>query len=74
MKKIFKTIIIFLIAIFFLSGCTLNQNTISLNDKVKEELLYLDTEIISLINSLNNISIENYKIATKEITLRKFFI
>lgn len=74
MKKIFKTIIIFLIAIFFLSGCTLNQNTISLNDKVKEELLYLDTEIISLINSLNNISIENYKIATKEIALRKFFI
>ena len=74
MKKIFKTIIIFLIVIFFLSGCTLNQNTLSLNDKVKEELLYLDTEIISLINSLNNISIENYKIATKEITLRKFFI
>lgn len=74
MKKIFKTIIIFLIVIFFLSGCTLNQNTISLNDKVKEELLYLDTEIISLINSLNNISIENYKIDTKEITLRKFFI
>lgn len=70
MKKIFKTIIIFLIAIFFLSGCTLNQNTLSLNDKVKEELLYLDTEIVSLINSLNNISIENYKIDTKEITLR----
>lgn len=70
MKKIFKTIIIFLIVIFFLSGCTLNQNTLSLNDKVKEELLYLDTEIVSLINSLNNISIENYKIDTKEITLR----
>lgn len=48
----------------------MNSNNVSLNDKVKQELLYLDTEIISLINLLNNISIENYKIDTKEISLR----
>ncbi len=48
----------------------MNSNNVSLNDKVKQELLYLDTEIISLINLLNNISIQNYKIDTKEISLR----
>lgn len=48
----------------------MNSNNVSLNDKVKQELSYLDTEIISLINLLNNISIQNYKIDTKEISLR----
>ena len=70
MKKIFKIIFIFSVIILILSGCSMNSNNVSLNDKVKQELLYLDTEIISLINLLNNISIQNYKIDTKEISLR----
>lgn len=70
MKKILKSIFIFFIIILILSGCSVNSNNVSLNDKVKQELLYLDTEIISLINLLNNISIQNYKIDTKEISLR----
>lgn len=74
MKKIFKIIFIFSVIILILSGCSMNSNNVSLNDKVKQELLYLDTEIISLINLLNNISIQNYKIDTKEISLRQFFI
>ena len=77
MKKSFKNILIYIIItilLITLSGCNTNKSKLSLNDKVKEELLYLDTEIISLINSLNNITIENYKIDTKEITLRGFII
>ena len=70
MKKILKSVFIFFIIILILSGCSMNSNNVSLNDKVKQELLYLDTEIISLINLLNNISIQNYKIDTKEISLR----
>lgn len=70
MKKILKSIFIFSVIILILSGCSMNSNNVSLNDKVKQELLYLDTEIISLINLLNNISIQNYKIDTKEISLR----
>jgi len=54
-----------------LTGCGEDNNNI-LNQKVKEELLYLDLEIVSLINSLNNITIENYKISTQEISLRRF--
>lgn len=74
MKKNLKSFFIIMILLLILSGCSMNKNNITLNEKVKEELLYLDTEIISLINSLNNITIENYKIDTKEITLRQFII
>ena len=74
MKKNLKSFFIIMISLLILSGCSMNKNNITSNEKVKEELLYLDTEIISLINSLNNITIENYKIDTKEITLRQFII
>ena len=74
MKKNLKSFFIIMILLLILSGCSMNKNNITSNEKVKEELLYLDTEIISLINSLNNITIENYKIDTKEITLRQFII
>lgn len=68
LKKIFIIIIIFSL-LLLLTGCG-EDNSQILNEKVKEELLYLDLEIVSLINSLNNITIENYKISTQEISLR----
>ena len=67
-KKFFIVIIIFTL-LLVLTGCGEDDSNI-LNQKVKEELLYLDLEIVSLINSLNNITIENYKISTQEISLR----
>lgn len=69
-KKFFIVIIIFTL-LLVLTGCGEDDSNI-LNQKVKEELLYLDLEIVSLINSLNNITIENYKISTQEISLRRF--
>ena len=67
--KNFLIIFIIFILLLVLTGCGENTSNI-LNEKVKEELLYLDLEIVSLINSLNNITIENYKISTQEISLR----
>ena len=73
MKKYFKkilSILTIIMLLFLLTGCNNKENNGKLNGKVKEELLYLDLEIISLINALNNITIENYKISTEEISLR----
>ena len=69
-KKLFIILILFVLLVV-LTGCGEDDSNI-LNQKVKEELLYLDLEIVSLINSLNNITIENYKISTQEISLRWF--
>ena len=69
-KKILALLIAFLL-LLTLTGCG-DKKDLSMEDKVKEELGYLDYEIINLINTLNNITIENYKIASKEVSLRKF--
>jgi len=66
--KSISIILIFILLLLTLTGCN-NDNGNILNEKVKEELYYLDIEIVSLINSLNNITIENYKIATQEVNL-----
>lgn len=70
LKNIFTILIIFIL-LLSLTGCNSKyKNENMLNEKVKEELAYLDSEIVNLINSLNNITIENYKISTKEVDLR----
>lgn len=70
LKNIFTILIIFIL-LLSLTGCnSKDKNENMLNEKVKEELAYLDSEIVNLINSLNNITIENYKISTKEVDLR----
>ena len=72
LKNIFTILIIFIL-LLSLTGCnSKDKNENILNEKVKEELAYLDSEIVNLINSLNNITIENYKISTKEVDLRWF--
>lgn len=70
LKNIFTILIIFIL-LLSLTGCnSKDKNENILNEKVKEELAYLDSEVVNLINSLNNITIENYKISTKEVNLR----
>lgn len=73
MTKIKKYIfiIILIIAGFVLSGCDDNQLENDYSDtkeKVKEEMRYLDTRIVDILNSLNNITLENYSVSSKEIT------
>lgn len=69
-RKIIFTIIL-IISSFFLSGCDDNQLENDYSDtkeKVIEEMRYLDTRIVDTLNSLNNITLENYSVSSKEIT------
>lgn len=73
MAKFRKTIyiLILVISIFLLSGCDDNQLENDYSDtkeKVIEEMRYLDTRIVDTLNSLNNITLENYSVSSKEIT------
>ena len=73
MKKTNKYILIvllLLIVIIFLTACD-NKNTTSedTKNKVIQELEYLDTELIAILNDLNNISLQNYTVTSEQITL-----
>ena len=73
MKKTNKNILIvllLLIGIIFLTACD-NKNTTSedTKNKVIQELEYLDTELIAILNDLNNISLQNYTVTSEQITL-----
>lgn len=71
MRKVKSTIAVILciISIFILTGCSNNASTEDTKQKVAQELDYLDTKIISIINQLNNISLQNYEVTSKEVTL-----
>lgn len=43
------------------------EETDSLQDKNREEISYLDTKILSIINSLNNIELQNYKLVLTKV-------
>jgi len=61
------------VIIFILSGCSNgNQKKENLlKEKVVQELEYVDVQIISMLNKLNNINFENYTVGRKEVTLEK---
>lgn len=73
MKKIKNIFIIFIIiSMLTMTGCTKEENDKKeLKRKVGEELNYLDTHIISLINDLNNISLENYKVSSEKVEMQE---
>lgn len=64
-KKLFFLIII----LFTLTGCENKEE--SLNDKAKSEIDFLSTRFISIINKLNNITFENYKVISEKAELSK---
>lgn len=73
MLRIKRTIfIIFLIiTVFILTGCNdakKDNNYEDKKEKIIEEMRYLDTRVMDLLNSLNNITLENYTVSSKEIT------
>lgn len=71
LKNIFAILII--ICTLTMTGCTKNDDDDKkeLKRKVGEELNYLDTHIISLINDLNNISLENYKVSSERVEMQE---
>jgi len=65
----FSFFILIIMAVFFFAGCgskTTNEDTKS---KTVQELEYLDSQIVSLANKLNNISMQNYSISSEEVNL-----
>jgi len=75
MKKFLVWIIILLLVIgivfacflFYASASSNGKNTGDLKEKVTEEISYMDSNLILLLNSLNHISYENYRVQTEEM-------
>lgn len=74
-EKCFKCIIIVILmfcTVFTLTGCSEKQNEEELSkEKIDQELQYLDTKFVALMNMLNNISFSNYKVTSEEIKEEK---
>lgn len=77
MRKSLKYIIyciMMFILLFVLTGCS-NQNNQNnqdnLKSKIKEEISYLDNNLISTLNIVNNLSYDNYKVSSKNIQSNK---
>lgn len=66
-KIIFLAIILFLL--FTLFGCSNSNTTKQLEEKVGQQVNYLDSKLIENLNLLNKISLINYDVETKEVTL-----
>ena len=70
MKKIIKIgiCILFLLSILVnLSGCKKTDDKAILKDKVNTELSYIDSELVSILNALNNINYSKYKVMSQEV-------
>ena len=69
-----KLSIIFLIIItlFSLTGCNKNKDDSIKKEKVNQEMSYLDSKIIAMLNRLNNISFSNYKVVSEDVKEEKF--
>ena len=69
MKKI-VFIIYILILIFFFDCCKKQENEV-INEKINEEINYVDGKLINMLNELNNISLENFNIIYNQIELKE---
>lgn len=71
MRKTNKTIafvLFFLVILISLSGCGKKETEEeSLKKKINAEISYIDSQLISMANLLNNISYSKYKVINKEV-------
>ena len=65
----FSFFILIIIAVFFFTGCGSKTTKEDTKSKTAQELEYLDSQIVSLANKLNNISMQNYAISSEEVNL-----
>lgn len=63
------TIIVIIVGLIFIASIFVNTQgkETSETEKNEEQIKYLDTKIISLINGLNNIQLQNYKITLTKV-------
>lgn len=70
-KNIVVFSILMLSLMFFLFGCSNKTTKEDTKSKATQELEYLDSQIIGIVNKLNNISMQNYVISSQEVDLSK---
>ena len=63
MQKIFFLLII---CLFILTGCNNKNDDEKLKSKIRDQISYLEKDLISMLNGFNNISYSNYKIEKKQ--------
>lgn len=66
LKNSFLVILVLLI-VMGLTGCESANNSEDLKQKVIQEIEYLDSSLINILNKLNNITLENYTVTSKKI-------
>lgn len=64
-----KKILIVLLCVFFLIGCNKKEDTSK--EKTIEEVEYLSSQIINILNDLNNININKHTLASEKIDLKE---
>ncbi len=62
-------LILVMMLCMFLTGCSNQTTNEDTKSKVAQELEYLDSQIVSIANKLNNISMQNYTILSEEVSL-----
>ena len=70
MKKLFKMIVcstFLLSTLINLCGCKKTEDENALKQKINTEISYIDSELVSILNALNNINYSKYKVMTQEV-------
>lgn len=70
MKKLIKIniCILFLLSILInLCGCKKTEDKNVLKEKINTEISYIDSELVSILNALNNINYSKYKVMSQEV-------
>lgn len=65
----FSFFILILILSFFFTSCENDKTNDDTTMKAKQEIEYIDSQIISLANKLYNLSMQNYAISSEEVKL-----
>lgn len=68
LKIIFGILIVIALIVTIVLLVKFNNKNSSNNDKPISEVMYLDSELTEMINSINNVSTENYKISVSKLS------
>ncbi len=67
-----KRIVLVLMCLFLLVGCSNNSNEEKVDkEKISSEIEFFSSKIANLLNSLNNITLNNYELASQKIEMNK---
>ena len=64
-----KKILILVMCLFFLAGCSDNTNDTQNKEKLTSEIQYFSSHIAKMLNDLNNISLQNYELISKKVNV-----